>query len=609
MKRILTLVFFAFSLLVNAQGSTDQQLANLYYNNGEYDKALLYLEKMVAKNPIKFDMFRYVECLEKTNQSKEAEKTLKKYYSQNETDLDFAIALGEFYERNERLSERDKLFDGVIKKNSGSAFQVGELSNFFLRKNKPDWALKALETGKKMYKKNSAFQLQFAQVYGALGRYDEMISSYFEALEIYPNYLEMIETELTARIDFTDEANPVYQKLKEQLLLKIQKNPNDLNYPKMLIWLFTQKKEFKSALVQAQALDKRDGNAGTYVMELAEICVQNQAYAVAKNAYKYVVELGDSKPSYFRAYGALLNVQYREITEERKASSVDIQNAINDYQQALKIIGFNRNSWQIARELAEIQAYYGNQIDAAIESLNNMLAFAGMSEGDLAQVKMTLGDIYVLQNDIWSASLLYMQIDKDFKFETIGSEAKFKNARIFYYDGDFEFAQSQLDILKQSTSKLIANDAMQLSVLITDNYGLDSNFTAMYQFAQADLLLEQHRYEDAFMKYDSIQREFPDHGLADEILFRKAKAFQEQGKWQEAIGYLEQLIKYHGQDILADDAVFQLGEIYEKRLNDPVKAADYYKQILFDYKGSLLTVEARKRYRALRGDKTTEEID
>jgi tetratricopeptide (TPR) repeat protein len=216
---------------------------------------------------------------------------------------------------------------------------------------------------------------------------------------------------------------------------------------------------------------------------------------------------------------------------------------------------------------------------------------------------MLLADIYVLKDDIWEASILYMQIDKDFKFETIGFEAKFKNARIFYYDGDFKFAQSQLDVLKESTSKLIANDALKLSLLITDNFGLDSNYTAMRQFARADLLLEQHQYNQAFQLYDSIASAFPYHGLNDEILLRKSQAYQQQGKWQDAIALLDKLLLNHSEDILADDALFQLGSIYENQLKDKEKAIECYKKILFKYKGSLYGVEARKRLRILRGDK------
>ena len=59
--------------------------------------------------------------------------------------------------------------------------------------------------------------------------------------------------------------------------------------------------------------------------------------------------------------------------------------------------------------------------------------------------------------------------------------------------------------VNRSILKMIANDALQLSVMITDNYGLDSNYQAMLWFATAERLIEQHRYDSAFVLFDSIQ--------------------------------------------------------------------------------------------------------
>lgn len=590
-----------------SQGSTDQQLANLYYNNGEYEKALEYFEKLINKQTTKFDLLRYVECLEKTGNIKDAEKALKKGRSQFSNDSEFPVLLAEFYERTDRPEQAAKLYDEMIKEAAPVGFRVVEVYDMFRKRGKNDLALKTLETGRKELKKTYPLQLQFAEIYGIMGRTDDMIEEYFSLLDEYPNYRSNIEVSLSSQIDFVNDESGVYTRLKERLLQRIQKKPNEIIYAEMLIWLFVQKKEFKSALVQAQALDKREKGEGERVLELAETCVQNSDYQTARNAYRYIIDLGNANPNYYRAYSSLLNVRFREIVYEKAYNQSDITNAVAEYREALKVIGWNRNAIRLAQELAEIQAYYGNNAAGAGQLLDSCLAMPGLTDMQRAEIKMKLADVLVLQDDIWQASLYYMQVDKDFKFETIGHEAKFKNARIFYYDGDFAFAQSQLDVLKQSTSKLIANDAMKLSILITDNLGLDSNYTAMYQFARADLLLEQHRYTEAFQLYDSIQQAFPYHGLSDEIYLRKAQAMQQQGKWQEAVVFLEKIVSEHREDILADDAVFQLGEIYERHLNDKEKAAEYYKMILFQFKGSLLTVEARKRFRALRGDAAVED--
>ena len=390
---------------------------------------------------------------------------------------------------------------------------------------------------------------------------------------------------------------------------RIQKKPNEPVYAEMLIWLLIQSRNFNSALVKAQALDKRLGEQGRRVLELGQMCVENKEFETARNSFKYVTLLGEDKMYYFQAENALLNTRFLEVTTNRNYSDAEIETTIAEYQVILSRVGKKRTSIPLIMEMSHIQAFYSDKSNEAISNLKEALNTPGITDMQKAEIKMLLADIHVLHGDIWEAALFYMQVENDFKFEPIGHEAKFKNARIFYYDGEFDFAQAQLGVLKESTSKLIANDALKLSLLITDNFGLDSNFRAMSWYANGDLLIEQHKYTEAFQLFDSIILTFPYHSLGDEILLVKAKAMQQQGKWEDAIRFLEELLKYYKEDILADDAIFQLAEIYENQMNNKEKASEFYKIILFDYKGSLYSEEARKRFRSLRGEPSSEESD
>ncbi len=605
MKLYIGILFLFITLGLRAQES-DLQLAQYYFSNGEFEKALPYCQKVYHKDNSKFNFLRYYECLLKTSNEKDAEKLLKKQISTHKDDFDFPLMLAELYQNQGKTKEVTKIYQDLVDEHAKSSFTVVELYQQFRKRNLTDWAMKTLETGRKQLKNDYPLHIQFAELYVMLGQTDKVIEEYIESLEAQPNNLDQIQTSLSNNIDFTDENSKEADMLKQKLLEKVQKKPNETIYAEMLIWMFIQKKQFSSAILQAQALDKREGNDGFRVLEIGNMCLQNKNYNDARKAFKYVVSLGDDKQYYFQAEYALLNTRYTEITQQRSYSQEEIKEALNEYQVVLDRLGVNRKSFDIIKEMAHIKAFYANQSQEAIDLLKKGLEIPGLTAMQQAELKMLLADTYVLINDIWEASLLYMQVDKEFKFDPIGFEAKFKNARIFYYDGDFKFAQSQLDVLKQSTTKLIANDAMKLSILITDNYGLDSNFVAMSRFAQADLLLEQHQYAKAFELYDSIMKDFPYHGLADEITLRKAQAMQQQGKWNEAVAYLDELLKYHAQDILADDALFQLGSIYENNLLNNEKAMEMYKKILFEYKGSLYTAEARKRLRLLRGDKGVE---
>ena len=603
MKFVLIMLFVVVAFLSYSQEGTDQQLAQYYYSNSDFDKALGYYEKLFQTESSKFNFNRYYECLLKTNHLKEAEKLIKKQVSANPSEIDYSIMLADFYLDQQEEVKAFKIYDGLIedlKSNPGNTVNV---YNSFKQKGKYDYALKTLEKGRKIFKDGYPLNIQFAELYALTGKTDLMVDEYLDLLNLQEDYLESVENVLSKLVDFSEENSLEYDVLKQKLLEKVQKDPEKEVFSEMLIWLFIQKKNFKSALIQSQAFDKRTKGDGRVVYDLGVICIENKEYEVGRNAFTYVKQYGQENAYYFLAEAAILNSRFIEVTQNRNYSTAEIFTTIQEYNTALSKENRKKSSIPLILELAVIQAFYADQADTAIHNLEAALLFTGLTDIQKADIKLKLADILVLKGDIWDASIYYMQVDKDFKFEPIGHEAKFKNARIFYYDGEFDFAQSQLSILKESTTKLIANDAMDLSLLITENYGLDSNYEAMQWFANGDLLIEQHKYNEAFLYFDSIVKKYAYHSLSDEILFKKAKAMQMQGNWLGATNYFTELLKYYSEDILADDALFQLGQICEFQLNDKERAAEYYKRILFDYKGSLHVIEARKRYRLLRGDK------
>lgn len=603
MKFRLIVFFWLFSISLFAQESTDQQLAQYYFSRGDFEKALPYCQKVFQKENSKFTFTRYYECLLKTQKEKEAEKLLKKQVDLFSEELGYSVMLADFYETHDQAKSAQKMYHSLIEENASSSIRILELYTLFKSKGKKEFSFQLLQQGRKYLKQDYPLNLQFADYYASQQQTQKMIDELLDLLEYKPEQMELIQSTFATYIDFSQEDNPTGELLRNSLLDKVQRRNGDIIYDEMLMWFYTQKRQFGLALNQAQAMDKRTKGDGSRVFDLANLLAQNKEYALARKGFEYLVKQGQGYPYYYQAEQSILHTRFLELTEQRNFTLDEVNNVVSEYKLTIQRLGRTRNTLTLVRELAHINAFYANQADTAIALLENSIKIPGLSGLQVAESKMLLADIYVLKDDIWEASILYMQIDKDFKFETIGFEAKFKNARIFYYDGDFKFAQSQLDVLKESTSKLIANDALKLSLLITDNFGLDSNYTAMRQFARADLLLEQHQYNQAFQLYDSIASAFPYHGLNDEILLRKSQAYQQQGKWQDAIALLDKLLLNHSEDILADDALFQLGTIYENQLKDKEKAIEYYKKILFKYKGSLYGVEARKRLRILRGDK------
>ena len=607
MKIFLSLTFLIISFTFSSQTNSDEQLAQYYYSNGELSKALPYYTKVYEASATKFNFTRLYECMMSESDYKSAEKLIKNQISTNKNDIDYKIIYGQFYIESGDVEKAKKLYSSMIEGLGTNSSEVILLYEAFVAKSEYELALETLKQGRKLLKDTYPLNLQFAALYKLNGDNENMLKEYLDLLDSYPTYLSTIQAALSVQLDFTSEGSATVDLLQNTLLERIQKKPEITVNSELLIWLFIQKKNFAGALIQVQALDKRLKENGRRVMEIGAICIENKDYETARKAFKQIISLGEQNPFYYEAENSLLNTRFLEITSHRNFSQVEIEETINDYLSTLKRVGWKRSSLPLIKEMSFIQAFFANQADSALANLNAALELVGLTDLQQAEIKILLADIYVLKGDIWEASLLYMQVNNVWKEEPIGHEAKFKNAKIFYYDGEFDYAQSQLSVLKESTSKLIANDAMNLSILITDNFGLDSNYEAMNWFAKADLAIEQHQYTKAFEYLDSITRIFPDHSLGDEILFRKSKAMQIQGNWSESISYLEKIIEFYGSDILADDALFQMGDIYENQLKNAEKASEYYKKILFEYPGSLYAVESRKRFRILRGDAIEEE--
>lgn len=607
-RNLLLFLFLFGALSLSAQISTDLQLAQYYYNNAELDKALGYYEKIYAQDQSKAIFLPYYSCLIDQKDFKTAEKVLRKQIGLNKQDYEVRLMAATFYEDQDDAAKAKKIYEELIAELSPNPGQTIAVYQAFAAKGKFDFAKRALDTGQKL-SPNYPFNFQYADYYAMVGDKRAMLISYLDYLAQQPTILESIQQAIGSRMDLSLASGPDFLLAKEVLLQKVQQANAPLVFNQMLIWLFVQNRDFSGATTQVIALDKRMKSDGREVLELGQICVENAIYDQAYRCFQHVIDLGAEQPNFYEAQLALLNTRFLQVTQFRNFASAEIQQCITDFELALGRLGKTRATFQVSLQLAEIRAFYAQQIDSAIAELQELMKLPGLTDMQRAQAKMLLADIQVLGGDIWEASLIYMQIDNDFKFEVIGAEAKFKNAKIFYYDGEFEFAQAQLDVLKEGTSRFISNDAIQLSVFITDNYGLDSNYQVMLWFATADRMIAQQKYDSAFVLYDSIQRAFPYHALSDEILYRKGLAMEQRGEWQRAIGYYEDLLKLHGQDILADDALFHMAEIQELRLLDKAAAETLYKRLLMEYKASLFGAEARKRIRLMRGDALSESED
>ena len=585
--------------------SDNSQLAYQYYRNKEFEKAAELFEKLYNKTRSHNYYTFYLNCLIELGDYKRAEKLIKKQIKRNPKNSKYNIDLGLVYSMANKHELADKQFTKVINSLPPDQMKISQTANTFLYRNKFNLAIATYKKGRELLNNSYPFNLELAQIYYRTGNFLAMINEYLDFLEFDANPIKTVQNKLQTIISNEPESN-IDETLKKSLLIRTQKFPEKRFYPEMLLWLSIQQKDFDFAFIQAKSIDRRFNENGKIVYGLAGLSASNKNYDIAIKAYNYIINKGRNNPLYLNCRIGLLHTEFLKTTEKFVYTEKEILNLEKKYIAAIDEFGENPRTIPLIRELAHLQAFYMNKLEEAANLLNETILMKNISKYQLAECKLELADILLFSGDVWEATLLYSQVEKSFKNEPIGHEAKFKNAKLFYYIGEFEWAKAQLDILKAATSKLIANDAMELSLLISDNTNMDSTTTELQLFAKADLFFYQNKDDLAIQVLDSINFIFGYHPLNDEVLFKKAQIQMKRGLFTEADSLLKQISEQYYFDILSDDAIFKRAELQEKYLNNPQKAMELYHDLLTNYPGSLFSVEARKRFRKLRGDKIDE---
>jgi tetratricopeptide (TPR) repeat protein len=604
LKQLLLICIFLLALLssVVAQKNMDEKLAMQFYEQKQYEKAAAYFDNLYDKNPDAYFTY-YYKCLIEIKEYSKAEKVLKKQIKRNDTAFHLYVWLGKLYKLQNNPDKEKEQYNKAIKELIPIQNYVFVLAHAFEDEELYDYALEVYKKGRKETRDSYPYYYEVAEIYKKKGDLKAMVNEYLDAIEFRESELYTAQTNLQQSLGYDEKNgglnNPI---LKQELQKRIQQNSDKMIFSEFLIFLLNQQKDFEGSFVQNKALDKREKSDGTRLMELAKLCISNENFSVAEKCYQYVINKGKDNPYYDIANIEKLNSQYLQITNQANPNAADIASLNTNIDLAIKQYGISNLTMPLIKKSASLKAYYLNKPQEAIQSLEEVITQYTFDKHILAELKLDLGDMNLLVGNIWDASLLYSQVEKDFKYDVVGQGAKFRNAKLSYYASDFKWAKAQCDVLKGATTKTIANDALDLSLIITDAIGVDTNDAPLSMFASAELLVLQHQYEKALNRLDSINSIFSEHTLGDDIYYKKAEIYKRTNRYAEAAKMYENILEFYPTDLYGDDALFKEAELYERYLIDKEKAKQLYQDILTKYPGSIYVVDARKRYRDLRGD-------
>lgn len=587
-------IFYVLLFFVGASAVAQSELlAKNYFDQGQFEKAVTLYEKLYQKSPHRTD---FLQSLVEANQQLENYSEVEKLLEEKLTSRAFDPQLYIDYGYNFALQGKDSLatqkYDlaiEAVKIRPNYAYSIGKsFENYSLL----DYAITTYETAMKV-KPDMDFNIYLARIYGEQGKLEEMFKKYLALIEKNPSGRKIAQHNFSLYIteDPTNEANII---LRKTLLQELQKDPN-ITYNELLSWLFIQQKDFKKAFIQEKAIYKRTDEDLRGIANLAVITIAEKDYKNATDIVNFLIENAATPDAKLQGYQHLMKIAL-ETTSKKEYPQIEQQ-----YEELLDLYGRGVKTYLIQIDYNHFLAFEMNKKEAAITNLK-ALTKENLTSYQEARVKMELADILVNDEKFNQALIFYTQIQKKVQSDVLAQEARFKVAQTSYFKGDFEWAQIQLDVLRKSASQLIANDAMQLSLMIRDNSLEDSTQTALKKYARADLLSFQNKNDEAITALDEIITNHKGEKIEDEALLKQGELFEKTEQYTKAEANYLKLIEFYNDDILADDAHFRLAKLYENQLQQPEKAKELYEQLIFNFSDSIYFVEARKKYRTLRGD-------
>jgi len=632
------------------------QIANEYNLKGQKDKALALYEQLSKKNEnIPLIHTNYLNLLLDVGNYNKAEDYVERLVKRDGK-VTYKLDLGVIYVRSGDIAKADKYFKNLIKSQADDAYKLKTTSDYLASRNLTSYSIEALQQARATSCNATLYTLELANLYRLSGQRDQMVEEYLNYVTQTPANISYVKNLMQILLTKPEEL----ESLEKLLYDRVQKNQNSEVYVDLLIWVNLQQKNFYGAFIQSRAYDKRFKKDQSKTLEIAQIALNNKDFDNADKSFSFVIKEYANSLNELPARLGLIQTREAKVKNSFPVNKDSVKYLISEYQSFKNSYPEHPNTYEATLSQALLYAYYLDQKDSAVTELNRLIDNNKVTPTMKAKSKIELGDIYLLKEEPWEATLLYSQVEKTQRETPLGYEAKLRNAKLSYFKGDFLLAQAHLDILKQATSREIANDAMELSMRIKENTIYDTTGAALKEYAAIELLLAQNKNDIALQRLnrfritkkvklskqeaiaknlwspekqmsvdelknlkeeleklkqggksttigiDSVwvdeETDMFQTNIKDDVYWLEAQLRMKRGEFEQSITLLEKIRTEFGEDILADDAYFLEGEIYELHIKNKDKAMEIYREFLNKYPGSVYAAEARKRYRVLRGD-------
>ncbi|RMG20694.1 MAG: hypothetical protein D6730_19345 [Bacteroidetes bacterium] len=593
-KHLLLVLLGLMGLGLYAQPGAEAQLAEQYFADAEFESALELYEKLYKNQPEEQYGLRIAACYEALNQYEEALKFLDKSIRKQPRIVIFPVLKAMILEKTGAFKEAEKLYKEIIDKKLLIEADFVRVGSYLYQQGRLELALQTYLKGRKRMKDPYIFSSEIANIYVQMGEFEAATQEYLNKYYGNPSNLSSVNLDILNMVNADSQ-----EEVERALLSAVDKHPSDLGIRSILYEYYVLSENFYEAFIQVKSIDRLFREDGARVYYFGQTMRNNKEYELSNSAFDYIIDRHKNSAYYYQAFiEKAVNGELRAF-EQLPVNLAAVRQAVDAYSDLLDKFGRKPAYFNAIYRRDNLMVFYLFELDEALAELQNIVRQPLLPE-QWAKAKLLIGDILLMQKDYNQAKLTYTEVSERFHDSPTGALAKYKLGQLAYYKGEFQLAQALLSAIKDNTHNDISNDAIKLNLAIIDNTGLDTTTTALEIFAQAQLLAYQRNFDEALALMDSVAYNFPNHTLADDILWEKAQIALKRDDIPLALEYIDRILQVFPTDIYGDDALYTKARIYDYNREKHQEAMQFYLQFLTTYPGSLYSVEVRKRIRELR---------
>jgi tetratricopeptide (TPR) repeat protein len=471
-------------------------------------------------------------------------------------------------------------------------------------------AAATLAAGRERLADPTLFRAQLAHLHGLAGDAERAGDEWFALLVDNPGSVDLVRTRMgrllldapTVPVEGSRSAPSAAEGLTIAADRAVRRSPLSRAVRETAAWLATQQGDWRRALDETIAVDRLEGEDGQGLVAFGQDATDAGALPEAERAFTEVLDRHpDSGSAPLARLGlSLVLAQRSDLAGERAGASTPHASAA--VEGLLTFVAHQpghprsaaalRTAARLTRDVLADEA-------GAEDLLRQAAAMPSLPAEEAAGIRVDLARLALRRGDLVEARALFTAVEEAERIGDAAETARLELAYLDFYAGDTFGALARAEAMDANTSADVANDALLLRLLLTENVDTDSSTTQLAAYASASLLLRQGRPEPAVAVLDSLLAASGRHPVADDAAFLHALALRAAHRTDDAMAALGEFPLRHADSYLVERARFLLGEIHERDAGDFAAARAAYEAFVTTYPRSVLAPEARARLRRL----------